>query len=669
MVMTRKPDRDDLEEAADEAFDLLDKAMDVPEADDEIEASIENKDVPTAGGDEVDGGTELAFDEDEDVDDEPRAACRFCQQEFHTCVAERRHHSEDHCEEGSPKFRPDGRPLIDPQLHKFGGHFLFAPGLGDLRGTQDGMAPYFGIVSQFDRCLQEGGEDDVGTFESASDTWQLNHDEDKVKYWQGQIETRPQDTGDAYYEYQIGVVAADAVGRKRINFQFRPSLPNATNSENGERIQSMPEDLPKGVRVQVESANVEPEEIFEVLQDLMDAIDVDPAYFKVENLHEHSRVTGLELYVRAVREIVEQQVVEKGALFDRLAQFSSVRRGRGEYAWNNEEIIGHRHAVAMNETSLKKLYDSHDVGKLLKSYLMKNPEKQGGATTEPKIEVQWNKEYSDFFDGNAVPWKDPNGYDFGDLRDELDTHLMFALNAADLPLRADPTVYVADEYWDVTESERDVAVHSDPTEELREAEEDLTRAQLAREDLTPTDRAVVQALSDGGQQHYEELVEKTDSSSSSVYRAIGKWGDLVEKVGRGTYDLADEVVREKIEDVFAALEDVTEWVEQGIDAIVEGNEEISEDSPLMKWARRHGAVLDEHYDDLEVELTGSYSKYELQKLLRRGLKAARKTGKKTAARFIGGTFSYRMNGSRRENQEPFHYVGDRVFCLGNRAER
>lgn len=43
--MTREPDQDDLEEAADEAFDLLDQAMGVSGADDEIETSIENEDV------------------------------------------------------------------------------------------------------------------------------------------------------------------------------------------------------------------------------------------------------------------------------------------------------------------------------------------------------------------------------------------------------------------------------------------------------------------------------------------------------------------------------------------------------------------------------------------------------------------------------------------------
>lgn len=108
------------------------------------------------------------------------------------------------------------------------------------------MAPYFGIVSQFDSCM---GDNDVGSFQAAGETWRLNHDEEKVKYWEGQIATREQDSGDAYYEYNVGVVADDALGRKRVNFQFWPSLPDACHVDSGEQIGSMPEDLPEGLRV------------------------------------------------------------------------------------------------------------------------------------------------------------------------------------------------------------------------------------------------------------------------------------------------------------------------------------------------------------------------------------------------------------------------------------
>ncbi len=137
----------------------------------------------------------------------------------------------------------------------------------------------------------------------------------------------------------------------------------------------------------------------------MSQIDVDSNYFREDCLHEWSRVYGLELYVRVLRSIVEDRVVDTNGVMDRLAQFSSVRRGRGEYKWDNEEIVGHRHAVAMNETSLEKLYGEHEVGKLLKSYLPKNPEKQasGSSTYHPKIEVQFNTSYSDYLAGIQFP--------------------------------------------------------------------------------------------------------------------------------------------------------------------------------------------------------------------------------------------------------------------------
>ncbi|PCR89430.1 helix-turn-helix transcriptional regulator [Natrinema ejinorense] len=666
--MTRE-DRDDLEEAADEAFDLLDAGRPVDGADDEIETAIEQDEMPTAGGDDADGGVELEYDEERQVDDDARSACRFCQTEFGTVVAERRHHSEDRCDEGSPMFRPDGRPLIDPQVHELRANFLFEPKDEDLHPSQDGLAPYFAVVSQWDRCLQdETGQDDVGTLEAADDIWMLNHEENKISYRdeEAKIKTRPSDSGDSYNEYVIGVVACDEVRERKVTFQFRPSLPNAKHCETGDRIKSMPEDLPLGIRVEAQSSNVEIDEVLEVLRTLMDELDIDTRYFKDECIHDHSRIWGLGLYARIQRELSEERFVDKNGVMDRLAQFTSIRRGRGEYKWDNEEIIGHRHAVAMNETSLEKLYGDHNVGKLLKSYLPKQPEKHpsGASTHHPKIEVQFNTSHSDYLDGNAVPYESNDEFDYQDLKSELDEYLLFALNAAGLPLHADPSVYVPDEYWDADERAHDVPIHSDPTEELREAEEDLTRAQLAREDLSPTDRAVVKALADGGQMHYEQIVEETETSSSSVYRAIEKWGSLVDKVGRGTYDLADDVVRNKIEDVFAALEDVTEWVENGIDAIVDGNDEIADDSPLAKWARRHGAILQENYDEFDVELTGHHSKRELRHVLRSGLEAARNTGSSVAARFIDSSFTYRLNGDRRAGQYPFTTSGGAVLILG-----
>lgn len=60
-----------------------------------------------------------------------------------------------------------------------------------------------------------------------------------IQYWEGKIAADGQDF-DAFYKYNIPVVATDDAGEKKVNFQFRPALPDAEHVETGDPIRSMP---------------------------------------------------------------------------------------------------------------------------------------------------------------------------------------------------------------------------------------------------------------------------------------------------------------------------------------------------------------------------------------------------------------------------------------------
>lgn len=278
--------------------------------------------------------------------------------------------------------------IVDPKEHESGSKLLFA----DEEDPDDlGLKRYFGIVSQYDR-IRELAEDGA-TFEAAGETWRFNHNPDEdgptVNYWEGMIETRPEDSGDAYYEYNIPLVAVDSVGEKKVNLQFHPGLPNATNVETGDPIGGLPDDMPEGLRVQINTANVHTNDYLAVLTEFFRAAGITTTY--LDDIHPWIRVTAMALYVRIDRGVSESKIVDRDGLLERLARFSSIRRGRGEWKWDNEEIIGHRTSVAFNTTSLEKFYPGHSVGKLLKSYHMKHPANdQGIDTSHPKLEVQWN---------------------------------------------------------------------------------------------------------------------------------------------------------------------------------------------------------------------------------------------------------------------------------------
>lgn len=311
-----------------------------------------------------------------------QASCRFCRAEFETVSARRIHSCSQSHESGQDEI-PERVPTILPGVHELGAHLMWAA---------NGLSPYFAIVANFDRVLGKSLY-----FEINGETWELNHEEKKIKYWQGKLAAREQDAFRAFNEYQIGVRARDSVGRRYVTFQFRPGLPNATHVDTGKPIGGILEDCPESIRVQVHSANVDPEEILDVLHGLMDAMTIDPDHFREEDLHQRSRCYNLALYVRMTREENEEKIVSRNGLLEQLALVSSQQRGRGEYKWDNEEIIGHRTAVAIDTRSLEKLLPDQHVGKLLKSYHMKTPTatETDSATTSPKLDVQYSTEYSD----------------------------------------------------------------------------------------------------------------------------------------------------------------------------------------------------------------------------------------------------------------------------------
>ena len=578
------------------------------------------------------------------------AACRFCRESFESVTEERGHLCEERRSHDHLSDLEDG--LVQPQMHEVGAQWLF---------DNHGLDPYFAIVSNFDHCLQNpDGTDDVGTFDAAGNTWRLNHDENKVKYWEGKIATRPGDSGDAYYEYNIGVVADDAVGRRRANFQFRPALPHAEHVDTGEEIGSLPSDLPEGVRVQIDGANVALEDYIDVLQGLMDAMGVNPDYFKEYQLHEWSRCYNQAPYVRIDRQLSEARIVSKNGLLERLSQHASNQRGAGRREWDNREIKGHRNTVAMDAQNIEAFLPQQTVGKLLKSYHMKNPEKQAdNATANPKLEVQYSTEFS-FGDFESVPWHSTDAFDAYDLRDELTEWLLNVLDWAGITLAPTDDVYVQDEYFQLDALEdvadRAIDLYPDPMPALEEKKIELAEHHILGNDLTKTDMEILQALTDGGEYHHEDLAEETGTSSSSVYRLAEKIGDIIRQ-SQGVFELADEVIRDRLGDLFQCLKRTADWVDDSIAKVAQDAKdvELAQDSPLAKWMRTYGVSLQREgygHDSWTFDIqVGRYALDEIRRVLRSGYHAARATGAQISDRFLEATFSWHTKDGERETRE------------------
>lgn len=620
---------------------------------DDIHAEQDHSDAVFAGDYQVDKP------EDEDPNyvgarPDELSSCRFCKETFETISAERTHECPgrkrlNHWDDG------EDIPVILSRIHELGAHLLFAD-------ERDKMSPYFALVSQFDEVYQADDPDPV-TFDG--ETWELI--DEKTRPWEGGIATREQDHGETYYEYQIALVADDGLrdqeGRE-ITLQFRPALPNAQTTD-GSSIGSMPDDMPEGIRVQINSSNVDTDEVVPLIQAVADRLGIRPTYFAPEKIHDWSRCYNLARYVRTDRELNEEKITDRDALMDRLARFGSSNRGRGEYKWDNEEIQGHRTAVTMDATQWEKLLPNQHVGTLLKSYHMKHPEKthRGSPTYHPKVEVQFSTEYSEV---DNVPWRSAQEYDVTDLSRELDEDLVNCLKWAGFDVRANPDHYVADEYFEVVETQRDISLYEDPLETVEEIEGDLATKQFHREDVTDAERDVLKVLADGGRHDHEDLAEQSGTSTSTVYRALDKFANVVCRVTRGEYELADEVVTEKFQRLFRTVENAADMVDRSMSEVIANLDAIEEaDNPFARWLQTYGITAeDRERFAIEVQ-SGEFDKYQIQKMLRRGLEAARETGSTLAANFLDAEVTWYNSETGRRTDEPFTIVGPAVRVFGN----
>ena len=597
-----------------------------------------------------------------------QACCRWCEEEFDNRAEQHRHR----CPEQAKWDRiwsvgPGLESVIRPQTHEIGAKLLFP-------NQDQGLRPFIELSTALDNNFEWTGydpetgtviaeENSIGKFEAAGETWEFNHRESKITTWQSNIKPRDADDCSRYFEYNLGIVSTDDVGRKRVNFQFRPALSDPHHIESDEPIHAIPSNLPEGIRVQVDSANVKREDILDLLQSVADVLNIRPEYFGQGRIHHWSRVYNYAFYVRILRSISERLLAGSEGLLERLAVFSSRRRGQGHYEWDNEEITAHYNTVGLNPTALQNLLPDQHVGKMLKLYHRKHPPANTTAdpTSHPKLEVQFSTKYSD---DAAIPWQSSD-YDVVDLEKELDEYLVCLLDWAGLATTAEADWVIPDAYWQPEDTDRGITVYPDPLEKVKEAEEGLAVHHLLSKDTSRGERAVLRALAETGETHYQDLATESDTSTSTVYRAADTFSNIIKKTN-GVLEFADDVLRGKFQELLEHLEDALEWVEHGIEHIHSSEQLIGEESAFASWARQYGASVLEKEDSIEIEFqVGRYSKYELQKILRRGYKAARRMGSQTATKLMKATVRFQNRDGNQRQRRCFIPQGTSISVFGD----
>lgn len=525
---------------------------------------------------------------------------------------------------------------VRPETHGFGANLIF---------DDHGLSPYWGVVSAFDPDHDET----LGTFDALGETWEIV----SSTYWSGKI--APPDESDpdgGLYEYSYSVEAVDEVGDRDANIQFRPGFPDAEHVDTGESINGIPDDCPESIRVQVESTNVDHDDLLALLRAFAEHIGLNREYFG--DPHEWSRAYQIERYLRLLRQVSEDHIVD-GGILGQLADVASDQRGHGKHRWDNEEIVGHYESVASDAETWDMLLPDGvggDLGKSIKNYHPQNPRSDTSGDdplAHPKVEAA---RAAEFDEGNGVPWDEIDS-----ALDELDATLLNVLHWAGVPIAPDAAVWVRnDQYFDVGERS-EVELRSNPLPALREAIVEHAESELVRTELSPAQEEVLTVLTDGGSMHYETLADDAEVGTSTVYRLVDNLCSLLE-TDDGLVRFADATTRKYVRGIVDRVRDTADWARESISAVAQEHDLLrSDDGPLQEWMQRHGVRLVSEHPTLEFEVDKPVSEVEIKQILRAGLEAAEASGLLTK-RFENALVTWRdLDGTE--------YPGRRVVVDGD----
>jgi len=474
------------------------------------------------------------------------------------------------------------------------------------------LSPYWGLVSVFEPDHDETLE----PFDAVGETWEIA----QSKYWEGQLAPPPGASVDGgMNEYQYRLEADDDWGDKDVTLQFRPGFPDAVNVHSGDPIGGIPDDCPESIRVQSISTNLEPHEVLDLLRAFAEHINLNPDYFA--GLHEYSRAYQIERYARIDRTVAENHLTGAGGIIDQLADFASDQSGRGKYLWDHEDIQGHYQSVAFDPDTWSMFIPDQEFGKQWKCYHPKHVRhpKTDDPLVDPKVEVSLSSEYDP--DGN-VSWDAIDS-----VISDLDAAAYNVLSWADVPVQPDEATWNSeDPYFEVEPADEPVTLHANPLPDLREATERHVEAELVRTDITPTDQQLFEVLTDGGQQHYETLADRAETSTSAVYRLLDRLPSLLDS-DNGIIGFADDVTRQKLSGIIEQVRETADWASDSLRRVVDRDAALSrsdddEPSPLEQWMNRHGIELVDRSTELHFRLRQRVSRYRLKEILRAGISAA-----------------------------------------------
>jgi hypothetical protein len=452
---------------------------------------------------------------------------------------------------------------------------------GSLLYDQHEVSPYWAL-----RRLYQSIDGGLSGLELELPRWQAPGTETwevSLNYHPSGLEPRPSDDVQTLNEYDI---QAYGDGQRKLPICVKPRLGWDDCPER--RPQSVPADLGPATAVALQNVvNIDLDEIAWLIPRLFEAVadeiglSWNSDYFTGEP-HPFSTITQHERYLRIEREQAKKLTRADG-IFPRLFHVAAQTKGsKAVYSADNREALHWNHQLRLDPESASELFPGRRRGYQAKRYL---PEHVGDRDDDdplkhPKLGLLFKKGLNG---DTAVPWSERH-----DLTHELEETALNLCSWASVPTKPGQW-YVADDHFDASESDRQVAFYDDPTPEMEAEQESVLVRTLSR--LTESDRDVLDRLArtDGGT-HVGEVESEIEWSTSTVYRALQRLDDLLEN-DNGNVRFVSEKIREKVRDVIGRVDEVVESQTRVIEEVLDMDPRDLERAgrAWQNWLNRYAA--------------------------------------------------------------------------------
>ena len=467
--------------------------------------------------------------------------------------------------------------------HEVGAFLRFVPG---RRDTYEGLAPYW-FLSHLLFNKFDGYSGEIETTVDG-EPWTV-----ELTYWKTGIAPLDEHNvgGNALYGFNVH---GEGPGEAKADFQIEPRFDGMKHRDDGESL-SIPWDSESGgIEVQTQSSNIEPGRLPQLLRDfvavLCDVADVHWNADYLTGVEPDSKLYAYERYVRIDREVARALIQQDGPFWSIFHLLGSKEGTKLSFDVDNEDIEGHLWQLRLLRSAATQLIDTHQFGKQLKHYHMKEPEAQTGALRHPKVGVLVNKSLND---GEALDWSQRS-----EARREIEEMLVNCLDWADVGADPDAGHFVEDAHFSPVASEQRIGRFDDPTPQLEAEQESLLIRTMV--DLSDGATELLEEVATDGGTHYEEAADDLGVSTSSIYRWLSELGDLVRN-DNGEISLVSEHLEEEVTAIAKRAENAVKSGAERICRLVDQQRD-ADGSALQRWMHKYGGDIDLEEGEISIDV-------------------------------------------------------------------